>query len=328
MFTVRKVVFLLIICFIHSVAFSSEIDNNDDYARITLQKKRRIESHILKYKAKINEIAVSIFNIDDKINWLNMKIEKIIDQKRDVPDDLKESILNLKLKKNVIVNELNRINKQLEARNKEILELGTKVKLLNGGEKPSWWPFSEEEKRQIEEHKNRLLIAKIGNLEKKSAEERMLASINIRKSKTRKSVVSNIKTLGLSEFIIFEEDKDFIILSNKLPILFGSGKKNIVKRYKDYIKKLSILLKKCSIKKIIIKGFSDANKHKKVRKFKTSSYRYGYLRAMSVAEEFVKNGINKSLINISSESDSFAKGKTKVQRSLDRKATIKIYIEK
>ncbi len=321
-----KILFLLMLFLLCNVAFSASSEDSNDYARITLQKKRRIESVILEYKAKVNEIAVTLFNLDDKIGWLNMKMAKIEDQKRDIPDNLRKAIIEFKLKKTVVTNELNRINSLLEKKEDELKQLGSKVELLNGGKKPSWWPISPEEKEKIAERRKFLLLQK-QKQELETLKQKDIAKKDIAKKDEKKgsAVVTKIKESNINDLLIFEEQDDYIILSNKLPILFPSGGVKISNTYKKYIKKISTIFKQYNIKSISTKGYADTNRSKKD---KVPNYRYGYLRAANVASEFVKNGLKESLITISSMSDKLAKGKTEAQKTLDRKVTIQVYVEK
>ena len=305
---------------------ASVADNT--FARLTLQKKKRLERIIIEHKSKINELGVNLFNIEEKTSWVELKIAKMIDQKLEISTNLQETVKNLKIQKIVIENELNRLMELAQLAREDIATLNNKIILSNGGKIPIWWPLSEKEKELIKLKKAKLAKLRRKASSKSSRISKKKLAINKKKrlaaiEKKRQKVKQSIKSLKTWEWIDYEENDSYIMLSNKFPILFDSGETRLNKKFIPFITKFVKLIKKHNPSKIEVIGHID----KEEKKNKNSNI-FGMHRAKNVSSVMIKQGIKASLFKELNVGDDFAKAKNIKDKIFDRKVDIIVYIKK
>nr|WP_320017293.1 OmpA family protein [uncultured Desulfobacter sp.] len=230
-----------------------------------------------------------------ELNWLILKINRISDSGRSIPNLLHDSV-ELKEKKFY----------QLEAQKKRLA--GTVAKY-----------------QKIYDIKK--------NREKKTTQIRVSSTPDMKDSvkKIGKSNVpanfsdieQAVKKAGLEDWVeVMGSDGCCAKINNTLPILFSSGSATLTKEYKSFLKKLALFLKPYDVK-VYVNGYADPDPiHTK--KY-PSNLELGASRAANVVHEMVKNGLKPDIFKIGSTGEyRFAAKMQSLKKSFLRRAQLTV----
>ncbi len=228
---------------------------------------------ITEYRRSLDLINRQISFLKENRSWLNLKIERLKDFNRHVPESMKKSIAI----KTSQIKALRKVKKRLTADLKDLMKSSynaDRVSLSSGTQK------------------NNNLSA--GNLQSNIAIKQ--SGNTAGRNDFIKELQNRIKKAGLGDWIeISSDDNKCCRLVTSLPILFASGSSKIADTYKNFFKKLAGLIRGYDVR-VIVDGYADIDSihNKKYR----SNFELGAARAANVVHELVKYGVKPSVFKI------------------------------
>ncbi|SLM32987.1 exported hypothetical protein [Desulfamplus magnetovallimortis] len=138
----------------------------------------------------------------------------------------------------------------------------------------------------------------------------------------KRTLAGKIRDSELAEWIHFSSEQRSCTIENVLPILFASGSADIPKEYKDFLKRLALLVKNYDVR-ILINGYADSDNIN--NKKYPSNFELGATRAANIVHELVKHGVKPSVFQIGTTGKyrHQAKGMSD-KKLLERRADLKI----
>ncbi|MBI9092169.1 MAG: OmpA family protein [Desulfobacterium sp.] len=131
-----------------------------------------------------------------------------------------------------------------------------------------------------------------------------------------------IKKAGLQDWVDVVGDGTCVRIENQLPILFASGKANLVNEYKVFLKKFARFLKPYDVR-IHVDGYADTDPIHTARY--PSNFELGATRAANIVHELVRNGLKPSVFKIGSTGEHrFYANKTSKRKLLERRAQVSV----
>ena len=227
---------------------------------------------IMEYRRSLDLINKQISFLKENRSWLNLKIERLKDFNRHVPESMKKSIAI----KTSQIKALRKVKKRLTANLKDLMKSSynaDRVSLSSGTQK-----------------QNNLFA---GNLQSNIAIKQ--SGNTAGRNDFIKELQNRIKKAGLGDWIEISSDDKCCRLVTSLPILFASGSSRIADTYKNFFKKLAGLIRGYDVR-VVVDGYADIDSihNKKYR----SNFELGAARAANVVHELVKYGVKPSVFKI------------------------------
>jgi len=263
-------------------------------------------SSIREYRKKVNIIDSQIFSLKENMKWLGLKINRIKDFNRHVPEVMEDSMAS----KAHIIESLGKVRKRLIRNIEALLE-------KKGSDSETFLPVYKKEKKIVTsnvkennaDHKKKGVILKKGNTAQKKAD--FVKELRLR-----------VKKCGLGDWVEFAADGECCRLVTRLPILFASGSAKIADTYKLFFKKLATCIRNYDVR-VMVDGYADIDAiHNK--KY-PSNFELGAARAANIVHELIKYGVKPSIFKIGTTGKYRfkAKGMSK-KKTIERRADLTI----
>jgi chemotaxis protein MotB len=271
---------------------------------------------IARYRRSIDLINNQIAFLKENRAWLELKIDRIKDFNRQVPESMENSVL-IKTGK---IKALEKFKKRLIRNLKKLLAVSGRT-------------FGSSAYIQTDNSYTRGNNSSVyGNNGKSVSSGRSIhADTSVRNRSNRplvqknnliKEIGNKIRKAGLANWVEISLDDECCRLVTTLPILFASGSAEIAGTYRDFFKKLAKLIRNYDVR-IIVNGYADIDSiHNK--KY-PSNFELGAARAANVVHELVKYGIKPSVFKIGTTGRyrAQAKGMSK-KKVIERRADLTI----
>jgi chemotaxis protein MotB len=261
----------------------------------------------------VGHLDEQMASIQAEIDWLGMKIKRFTDYGRVVPSEM---IQSMKLKKSNLASmsrertrlatlsgdygaRLTRLDAKLEkAKALARVESAKKIpQKVAGAPSSTAIPSGVS---QAPASSGMRPVAKIGHDELTKA----------------------IQKAGLQDWVEVIGDGTCVRIENQLPILFASGKANLVKEYKGFLKKFAGFLKPYDVR-IIVDGYADTDPIHTARY--PSNFELGATRAANIVHELVRNGLKPSVFKIASTGEHrFHANKPLNRKLLERRVQVSV----
>ncbi len=269
-------------------------------------------------------------SIQAEMDWLGQKIKRFSDYGRVVPSEM---IQSMKLKKGSLAS-VSRERARLAALSGDYGTMLTRLdakleqaKALAKAEQASAGAKAEQARAAAK-------AEEAGEALKKAAQA---PAPEVKQAMTRESGITGglpvakigheelrreIRKAGLQDWVEVIGDGTCVRIENQLPILFASGKANLVKEYKGFLKKLAGFLKPYDVR-ILVDGYADTDPIHTARY--PSNFELGATRAANIVHELVRNGLKPSVFKISSTGEHRFHAKKPLNRKLlERRAQVSV----
>lgn len=304
--------------------------SSDSAKDLFLQEQKNLTEAVIEYKTLIHEYRLDLLNLKAEREWIGVKISRIKDQKRDVPDILNEAITRIDERMIHHKKEIRRLDNLSKRHIKEMKNLDARVKKKYGKPSPVWWTWNDGVTPWMKSDKSKpeLTVGYHGPVYEVSHEVALKESSGhapSRDSSLLETFDEKIKAADIDNWVAIASGERGLKLEIQLPILFGPGKAELAEDYKLFFNKLALLLKPYHVV-IEVSGFPDNNTSDK--KSFVSNMALGTKRAANVVKELMKSGLPASSFKIISESgfDSHEREKKELSTAMKRRVEVNVYI--
>lgn len=304
---------------------------SDSSKDLLLQEQKNLTASVIEYKTLIHEYRLDLLNLKAEREWIGVKINRIKDQKRDVPDILKEAIKRIDEKMTHHKKEIRRLDDLCKLHIKEMKNLDVQVKKRYGKPYPVWWSWNERVAPWMNGGKPKLSHRTdrhdaVYEVAHDVTRKELSVHATPHDSSLQETFEEKIMIAGIQSWVTLASGERGLKLEVQLPILFGLGKTEVADDYKHFFNKLSSLIKPYHVV-IEVSGFPDSNTTDK--KSFVSNMAMGTKRATNVVKEFMKTGLPPSAFKIISESsdDSHDPEKKDLNSSMKRRVEVNVFIK-
>jgi chemotaxis protein MotB len=239
------------------------------------------------YQSQVRVFDTQIKDVENNLNWLELKIKRIEDSGRKVQNQLKASVKKKKEKRGLLKKRKSQLEKVVD--------------------------------RYEVSYKN----MKSSLQQKTSIKSRSIETIVGKPSRKVSDLEIAIKQSGLSDWIEVSSREDgCFIVKNTLPILFSSGSASLAKEYHSFLGKLAGFLKPYDVR-VFITGYADSDPIKTLKY--PSNFELGASRAANIAHGLVKFGLKPNIFKIGTTGEHrFAAKEPSKKKSFQRRAQITV----
>ncbi len=280
---------------------------------------------------RVGNLDDQMASIQAEIDWLGLKIQRLIDYGRGVSTEMKRS---MKQKRNTLV----AVSKERDRLGGLAVEYRATLERLDAR--------LEEEARVVAEAERALAIAnaevalafakgeggkmvsrKLDKAPAPKAKQPLIRESDLSGASAGATIGyeelrRGIKKAGLGDWVDVVGDGTCVRIENQLPILFASGKANLVKEYKVFLKKLARFLKPYDVR-IVVDGYADTDPIHTAKY--PSNFELGATRAANIVHELVRNGLKPSVFKIGSTGEHrFYAKKTSKRKLFERRAQVSV----
>jgi flagellar motor protein MotB len=297
---------------------------------LLLNEQKNLTVAVIEYKSLIHEYRLDLSNLKAEREWITVKINRIEDQKRDVPDVLREAIEHIDEKLIHHKKEMKRLAGLCELHFKEMKTLDARVRKIYGKSTPTWWrwndgaaPWKIKGKSNSTEHLDHIETTHVASYDVSQKEAEDHASAD--DSPLLETLEEKIKAADIDNWVALASGERGLKLEVQLPILFKLGKTDVAAEYKYFFNKLASLIKTYQVV-IEVSGFPDNNTSDK--KSFVSNMAMGTKRAANVVKELMKAGLPASAFKIISESGTDSNGReiNELSTAMKRRVEVNVYI--
>jgi chemotaxis protein MotB len=252
-------------------------------------------------------------SIQAEIDWLGLKIKRFTDYGRVVPSEM---IRSMKLKKSTLAS----VSKERARLAALFGDYGTMLTRLDVKLEKAKALARVESAKKVPQEVAGAPAPKI----KHPGMSQAPASSGMRPVATigYDELTKAIQKAGLQDWVEVIGDGTCVRIENQLPILFASGKANLVKEYKGFLKKFAGFLKPYDVR-IIVDGYADTDPIHTARY--PSNFELGATRAANIVHELVRNGLKPSVFKIASTGEHrFHANKPFKRKLLERRAQVSV----
>nr|WP_321404139.1 OmpA family protein [uncultured Desulfobacter sp.] len=228
-----------------------------------------LEGVLENYQNQLSVLNEQIQDTRKDLDWLIIKINRIVDSGRNVPKLLHESV-ELKEKK---ISLLERQKNHLSVTIENYRKMHDRKK------------SGETKQIQIQASSIPVLNDSTGKIVQSNVPTQL------------PDIAQAIKDAGLGDWVDVLADGSCAKINNTLPILFSSGSAALAKEYKSFLKKLALFLKPYDVK-VYVNGYADPDPIH-TQKY-PSNLELGASRAANVVHEMVKYGLKPDIFKIGS----------------------------
>jgi len=294
----------LALCLISSNAWASYQKKNIHLEAYTAEELAMI---IDDYQVQINILEEQIKTVKKDMDWLVLKINRMVDSGQTVSRALKMSVVKKEKRIEILVKEkkglevvLGRYKKSYDARQ------GTKKEKVVP-------PVAKVVPKVIKP-----ITTAVGKVKKPEVMTRSA----LRDGK-RAKIEAAVKRAGLDDWVDVVSTEDGCAkIENTLPILFSSGSASLAEEYHIFLKKLSDFLKPYDVK-VYVNGYADKDPIQTAQY--PSNFELGASRAANVVHAMVKNGLKPGIFNIGSTGEHrFASKNPLNTKSFQRRANLTV----
>ncbi|GEM_PF-1321218 len=250
-------------------------------------------SSIREYQKKIKTIDSEILFLKQDMQWLGLKIKRMKDFNRHVPEIMEDSLASKG--HNIIA--LEKIRKRLKWYLQALLKKDSSYARISLPYYKKTGIISVSKvKRNNAVLKENTLGSKKNHADLKT-DNKILKKENKDQKKAAfvKVLRHRVKKYGLSDWVEINSDDCCCRLVTRLPILFASGSAKIANTYKIFFKKLAACIRDYDVR-VIVDGYADIDPiHNK--KY-PSNFELGAARAANIVHELVNHGIKPSVFKI------------------------------
>lgn len=300
---------------------------------LLLNEQKNLTEAVIEYKSLIHEFTMDLMNLKADREWIDVKIKRMEDQKRDVPEILKQAMDNIDEKMVHHKIEMKRLAGLCERHFKEMKTLDARVRKIYGKPTPVWWRWNagaapwkirSKSKQEHPEHietPHAVSHEAANDVSRKEAVDHAPAH----DSDLLETFEEKIKAAEIDNWVALASGERGLKLEVQLPILFGLGKTDVAADYKLFFNKLATLIKPYHVV-IEVSGYPDNNSSD--RKSFVSNMAMGTKRAANVVKELMNTGLPASAFKIISESgdDSHDREKKEVNSAMKRRVEVNVYI--
>lgn len=301
----------------------------DSSKKLLLNEQKNLTEAVIEYKSLIHDYTMDLMNLKADREWIDVKIKRMEDQKRDVPDSLRQAMDNIDEKMVHHKKEMKRLAVLCELHFKEMKTLDARVKKIYGKPTPVWWRWNvgaapwkirNKSKQEHPEHIETPHVA-ANDVSRKETVDHAPAH----DSDLLEAFEEKIKAADIDNWVSLASGERGLKLEVQLPILFGLGKTDVADDYILFFNKLASLIKPYHVV-IEVSGYPDNNTSD--RKSFVSNMAMGTKRAANVVKELMKTGLPASAFKIISESgdDSHDREKKEVSNAMKRRVEVNVYI--
>ncbi len=254
-------------------------------------------------RSRADMVDNQIKSIRKDIDWLILKVNRIMDSGRKPHSSLSESVTAKENRVSILKKEKSRLSK------------------LNAFYTNEYKARQKKRIAQKQENSKGDII-----IDSRPVKAKIKASVSKPQvpgpSVKRASIDARIKKYGLADWIEISGDNTCLRINTTLPILFSSGSARVAKEYRVFLKKLALLLKPYDIK-VLVNGYADTDPiHTKQY---PSNLELGASRAANIVRELVKNGLKPSIFKIGTTGEyRFAAKQPLKKKSFQRRAQVTV----
>ena len=262
------------------------------------------------YKAQSKVLGEQIKSVERDLDWLAIKINRILETGRTVSYKLEKNIKSKKKRAQLLRNDKAQVDQALSKYERTLKSMMPKqvAGLIQ----------------------NQLFQATVSQPSKpvispvaKTIAQKASATLEHSNELTdkRSKIEDAIRKAGLEDWVsVTDADGGCAKVKNTLPILFSSGSAVLAKEYAQFLKKLSNFLKPYNVR-ILVSGYADPDPIK--TKQYPSNFELGASRAATIVHEMVKYGLKPSIFKIGSTGEyRFAAKKGTTKKSFQRQAEV------
>lgn len=268
----------------------------DSHKILSLKEKDILVSSVYNYKERIHEYNEDVLRLKSDREWLEVKIKRIEDEKRQVPLALTSAVDRIDMELIRYDSEILRLTAMTEKHLSDLRMLDAKVTVANGNSAPEWWAFDEWIYQLMypgKEIPSRPSMAP--GMDGKETQAFMVSN-----SALKRDLEQKIKDIELDNWVAIVQDSKGLSLEVQLPILFGLGKSDVAKDYIPFFKKLSWLVKSYPIN-VEVEGYSDGKAGNDMPF--SARMALGANRAANVVQELVDTGLQPEIFKIISDDE-------------------------
>lgn len=284
----------------------------------------------------VGELDDQKLSIQAEIDWLNLKIKRLTDYARAVPDGIYRS---MKKKKSTLA----AVSKERTRLGILAVDYGTRLERLNAKlAKEALARAQAAQALAIANAEKALAIARgeVGKTISQDLDKVPVSTMTppattpprVREADLYDGAPGSkigyeelrgaIKKAGLQDWVDVVGGGTCVRIENQLPILFASGKANLVKEYKVFLRKLARFLKPYDVR-IVVDGYADTDPIHTAKY--PSNLELGATRAANIVHELVRNGLKPSVFKISSTGEHrFYANKTSKRKLFERRAQVSV----
>ncbi|MCP4116855.1 MAG: OmpA family protein [Desulfobacteraceae bacterium] len=261
----------------------------------------------------IGELDEQLASIQAEIDWLDLKIKRLTDYGKVISSEM---IRSMKLKKSKL-DSVSRERARLAALAKEYGATLTRIDAR-----------LEREARELARREAaKKATPKLAETPAVKAKPAMIREADLPGPVDGVKIgfdelARAVRKAGLQDWVEVVGDGTCVRIENQLPILFASGKANLVKEYKSFLRKLARFLKPYDVR-VVVDGYADSDPIRTARY--PSNFELGATRAANIVHELVKNGLKPSVFKIASTGEyRFQAKKSSKRKLLERRAQVSV----
>ncbi|WP_020588608.1 OmpA/MotB family protein [Desulfobacter curvatus] len=254
-----------------------------------------LEEILGEYKSQLDVLDEQLRDTRKDLEWLIVKISRISDSGRSIPQLLHESV---------------------DFKERKISQLERQKKYLNST--AAKYRKIYHIKKNHEENTNQIRI--------ESTPDMKVSVKGVDKSKVvtkLADIEQALKKAGLEDWVdVIPAYGSCAKINNTLPILFSSGSATLAKEYKSFLEKLARFLKPYDVK-VYVNGYADPDPIHTPKY--PSNLELGASRAANVVHEMVKNGLKPDIFKIGSTGEyQFAAKMQSATKTFQRRAQLTV----
>jgi flagellar motor protein MotB len=304
---------------------------SDSVKSLLVGQQKRLTEIVKEYSSQIEDYRMDILNLEEEKEWLEVKIERITDQGRQVPVELTKAVSAIKGKLVFCEREIERLSRLNEGHIREMQNLDARVKKKFGNPPPEWWVWDEQAYALVNPYRPKFIrklkqdeMVHVAETEESHRES--VAEIPDRSpdyssnhSEEKSTLVAEtleekIKSSDLDGWVDLSSGEHGMKLEVQLPILFGEGKTDLADDYRTFLEKFSTLIKPYDVV-VEVAGYPDGKVTGKKDFVKNMAM--GTKRAASVVKEMMDMGVPASSFKIISERGNDSSGESPLKSRVE-----------
>ncbi len=294
-----RTLYYILALLLTALVFTQPLHANTDQSA----KQSRLNENIAEYQEQIQFIDMEIDTLKTNLRFLQVKIDRMKIQSRQIPEKMKLSVIFKKNKIETLTSLREYYWNLLNEEKRTAAAISPPKKMVTKSR-----PASQPIEKQNEDHKKPLAKNPTPSIKKENY--------------GGNQIVKQIHDAGLSNWLAVLSQGNCTCLETRLPILFSSGSAKIPKGYQSFLKKLAQFIKDYDVR-ILVKGYADTDPIN-TRQY-PSNLELGASRASAIARALMHYGIKPSVFEVASTGEYRFTSKVPVKwKKLQRHAVIRI----
>ncbi len=268
-----------------------------------LEEKQALEANLLDYISRKKDLEKDMPRLQSQYEWTGHMIERHKDRHQEIPEAARTHYDQVALHIEAGKREISRLELMVADQLARLETLNASVRDAFKPEDLKWWSCHPA------------VSAMLFNETGKSP-----AQMNTDGGSLFNRLHDRIQKSGIGDWVVLKQGKDGPVLNVDLPILFGSGKITVSRKYKSFLRKLANVIKPYEIE-AKVEGFADHTplKNKKY----ASNWELAARRALNVAQVLIDKGVKRTSCCIISHGEN-----GKLSKAANRRVELTVYFKK